>query len=242
MQQPLSSAARPIDSPRFYITGRQPLRPGAVLLAIVVAFALVGGIVYAMERPGGFRLTSSSDATPTGSGSGVSAGGDDESDDPNQIDTIVLGDPTEAPVPAHRGERVSSVHPTILVRLPRSGGHFGQIPDSDAGRLLYAWLAAFNQANSSALARALPAVSQAAVTHAQMQLRRETGGFTLLSAREVEPGIMVFRLRDQAPSPTEVLGTLRVRDGFDPPVIADFSLRAIAPLAAEAPLSEPGHP
>ena len=44
-----------------------------------------------------------------------------------------------------------------------------------------------------------------------MELRRLTGGFTLLSAKEVQPGVLVFRLRDQNVVATEVLGTLQMR-------------------------------
>src|SRR5690349_15250633 len=35
MQQPLSTGVPTLTTPSFYITGRQPLRPGAILLAIV---------------------------------------------------------------------------------------------------------------------------------------------------------------------------------------------------------------
>jgi len=224
MQQPPSSLARPVAAPAFYLTGRQPLSPGAILLAIFAAVSSLAFIVYAMGHSGAHLLPGASDSSRSAGGNGS---GDDDKDDPNQIDTIVLGDPTEAPVPAHRGDRVSPVHPTLLVVLPRSGEHFGQIPDTSAGRLLYAWLATFNRADFPALAEALPTVD--AAVGAQMQLRRQTGGFTLLSAKEVQPGLIVFRLRDQTPSATEVLGTLWVRPDSNPPAIASFSLRAIPP-------------
>jgi hypothetical protein len=58
-----------------------------------------------------------------------------------------------------------------------------------------------------------------------MELRQQTGGFNLLSAKEVQPGVLVFRLRDQTPSATEVLGTLQVLP--DSASIASFSLRAV---------------
>ena len=51
-------------------------------------------------------------------------------------------------------------------------------------------------------------VALASATAAQMELRRQTGGFSLLSAKEVQPGVLVFRLRDETPSATEALGTL----------------------------------
>ena len=130
-------------------------------------------------------------------------------------------------MPARPGDHVSSVHPTILVRLPRWGDQVGFIPNTPAGHLLYNWLAAFNQASYPALANALPNVALASATGAQMELRWQTGGFSLLSAKEVQPGVLVFRLRDQSPSPTEVLGTLQVRPNSSPATIASFSLRAV---------------
>jgi hypothetical protein len=118
----------------------------------------------------------------------------------------------------------------------------GFIPNSPAGHLLYNWLGAFNQASDPALANALPTFALASAVAAQMELRRQTGGFSLLSAKEVQPGILVFRLRDQAPSATEALGTLRVRPNSNPATIASFSLRAVPsprqnPTAGTAPLS-----
>ena len=63
---------------------------------------------------------------------------------------------------------------------------------------------------------------------AEMELRQQTGGFRLISAKEVQPGLLVFRLRDQTPLGTEVLGTLQVRVDSSPAAIASFSLRAVA--------------
>jgi hypothetical protein len=130
-------------------------------------------------------------------------------------------------VPARRGDHVSPVHPTILVHLPRFGDQVGLIPDTPAGRLLYAWLAAFNQASYPALGNALPNIALASAAAAQLELRRQTGGFNLLSAKEVQPGVLVFRLRDQTPSANEALGTLQVRPNSSPAAIASFSLRAV---------------
>jgi hypothetical protein len=101
------------------------------------------------------------------------------------------------------------------------------LPNTPAGQLLYNWLAAFNHASYPALATALPNVALASTTAAQMELRQQTGGFHLLSSKEVQPGVLVFRLRDQTPSATEVLGTLQVRLNSSPATIASFSLRAV---------------
>jgi hypothetical protein len=219
-----------LTAPNFYITGRQPLRPAAVLLAIIAAVGALSTVLFAMNHAGHAYVSSSgsgADRSASATSGGVPAVGQKDDDDPNQVDTIVLGDPGSAPVPAPPGAHVSPVHPTILVRLPRVGNQVGYIPNSPAGHFLYQWLAAFNQASYPALANALPTVALASATDAQLVLRRHTGGFTLLSAKEVLPGVLVFRLRDQTPAATEVLGTLQLRPNSRPASIASFSLRAV---------------
>jgi hypothetical protein len=228
MQQPFPNGVPTHTAPRFYITGRQPLRPEAILLAIVAAVAALSSVLYALGHTKHAHLTSGAGAARSASAtSGATAS--DEKDDPSQIDTIVLGDPADAPAPARAGDHVSPVHATILVRLPRFGDQVGLIPDTPAGRLLYGWLAAFNQASYPALGNALPNVALASAAAAQIDLRQHTGGFNLLSAKEVQPGVLVFRLRDQTRSATEVLGTLQVRPDSSPAAIASFSLRAVPP-------------
>jgi hypothetical protein len=225
MQQPLHPGVPTATAPRFYITGRQPLNPGAILLAIVAAVGALWSVLYVLSHNGHAHLNSS--GTRSANPTSKAASTDDEKDDPSQIDTIVLGDPADAPVPARRGDHVSPVHPTILVRLPRFGDQVGLIPDTPAGRLLYGWLATFNQASYPALGNALPNVALASAATAQIELRQQTGGFNLLSAKEVQPGVLVFRLRDQTPSAIEALGTLQVSPNSSPATIASFSLRAV---------------
>jgi hypothetical protein len=222
MQKPLPTGVPTFRAPSFYITGRQPLRPGALLLGTLAAVAALSSVLFALEHNKQAHLMSDSSGVARSATSGAAA--DDDKDDPNQIDTIVLGDPTDAPVPARRGDHVSPVHPTILVRLPRFGDQVGLIPSTPAGHLLYDWLAAFNQASNPALDEALPHGE----ADAQMELRRLTGGFTLLSAKEVQPGVLVFRLRDQNVVATEVLGTLQMRPNSNPAAIASFSLRSVS--------------
>jgi hypothetical protein len=119
--------------------------------------------------------------------------------------------------------------------LPRFGEETGLIPNSPAGHLLYDWLAAFNQSNESALQKALPSLAPNSGPNsdpdyelaAQMEFRKQTGGLNLLSAKEIQPGILVFRLRDQTREGNEVLGTLQMRPNSSPPTIATFSLRGV---------------
>ncbi len=222
MQQLPPTGAPPPAAPRFYLTARQPLRPGVLLLATVAAGGALLSLVYAMSHSGRGRVG----AGTYGAGS-ARDGADDEKDDPSQIDTIVLGDPSDAPVPGRKGDHVSPVHPTIVVRLPRFGDQVGLIPNTPVGKLLYQWLAAFNKGDEAALQQALPNVGGGAAAAAQMELRRRTGGFNLLSAKEVQPGVLVFRLLDQTASAGEALGTLQVDGGSNPAAVGSFSLRRV---------------
>ena len=235
MQEPLHTGVPTPTAPRFYITGRQPLSPGAILLATFAAVGVLFSVFSALGHTGRAHLASGSPGTSRSADTTSRAdSAPDDKDDPSQIDTIVLGDPADAPVPARPGDHVSPVHATIVVRLPRFGDQVGLIPDTPAGRLLYGWLAAFNQASYPALGNALPNVALASAATAQIDLRQQTGGFNLLSAKEVQPGVLVFRLRDQTPSATEVLGTLQVRPNSSPAAIASFSLRAVPPTRHDA--------
>jgi len=240
MQHPLPTEVPTLTAPSFYLTASQPLRPGAILLATVAAVAALSSVLYALGHNRSAHFTSNSSGAAR-SAAATSGATPDDKDDPNQIDTIVLGDPADAPVPARKGDHVSPVHATILVRLPRYGDQVGLIPDTPAGHLLYNWLAAFNQASYPALGNALPNIALASAAASQMELRQQTGGFSLLSAKEVQPGVLVFRLRDQTLSATEVLGTLQVLPDSDPARIASFSLRA-APTPRQNTTTEPTSP
>ena len=208
----------------FGLIERQTVRPAALLLAVLVAGLALGSALL-VRGHGANRRAAEAARVPGAKADAAKT--EDEKDDSSAVDTIVLGDAADAPVPARRGGRPGSVHATILIHLPRFGDQVGLIPDSPAGHLLYGWLAAFNQASFPSLQAVLPNVASASGAAAQMELRKQTGGVNLLSAKEVQPGLLVFRLRDQTPSANEVLGTLYVRPGSNPPMIASFSLRAV---------------
>jgi len=231
MQSPVVSTSHRGNVPSFSVMARQPMRPSAVLLAVMIAGGALWmvGMGLGHSRAKHFHSDEGGSAARTGGGSSSSGSrvDDEDDDDPSQVDTIVLGDAGDAPVPAKKGQRISNVHATVIVHLPRFGEQSGLIPDSPAGHLLYRWMAAFNQASYSALEDALPNDAASATAAAQMELRGETGGFNLLSAKEVQPGLIVFRLRDQTPEAREVLGTLYMRPNSNPAAVAAFSLRAV---------------
>ena len=236
MYPPPAPGRHVLAAPRFYVTPNQRVSPGVILLAVVIALGCVPPVLYALSHSRHARPSSQgfSNLQPGSPSFGANSSNDDDNDDPSQVDTIYLGNPGEAPVAIRPGGHASAVHPFIVVQLPRSGDQVGQIPDSSAGHLLFDWLAAFNSKDPSASGEALP-TGEVGVAEAQMELRKKTGGFTLLSAKEVQPGVLVFRLHDQTPSATETLGTLQMRPNSSPPAIASFSLRAIPQPQAKVP-------
>jgi hypothetical protein len=250
MQPTVATGAPARRAPSFHVIERKPPRPAAILLAIVMAAGVASAVAYGLNHSKAARLadgTASATRDPNSKPGDSPHPADDKDDDPSQIDTIVLGDAADAPVPARKKDHVSPVHATILIHLPRFGPQAGLIPDTPSGRLLYGWLAAFNQGVDTALQKAVPNAAPVDAAVAQMVLRAQTGGFNLLSAREVQPGLLVFRLRDQTPESNEVLGTLYVRPNSDPPEIASLSLRAVpstlknvSATAGAAPANVPG--
>lgn len=238
MQQPLSACAPMPTAPTFYLLRRQPIRPGAIALATVAAALALSSVVYALGHTGHVHAATAD--SPGAARSTASATGAPPADDKDQIDTIVLGDPADAPTPARHGDHVSDVHPFVIVHLPRFGEESGLIPNTPAGRLLYDWLAAFNHGSYPALGNALPTIAPAPAAAAQIELREQTGGFALLSAKEVQPGVLVFRLRDQT-TQTETLGTLQLRPNSSPAAIASFSLRAVTTPRQNATTPTPPH-
>ena len=232
MPPPLATGAAARRGPTFHVIERKPPRPAAILLAALIAAAALSAVAFGLGHSKARHLAegdSVATRTPGGSSGGAPPADSDDKDDPNQVDTIVLGDAADAPVPALKPGRISDVHATILIRLPRYGDKVGLIPDTPAGHLLFRWLAAFNQASLPAMEQVLPNEAAASTAAAQMEIRRQTGGLGLLSAKEIQPGVLVFRLRDQTPAAIEVLGTLQMRPDSNPPAIASFSLRAVSP-------------
>jgi hypothetical protein len=151
------TAARP--APRFYITARQPLRPGAILLATMAAVAALSSVLYAMGHTEHAHLTSGRSGTArSASATTGTASAADEKDDPSQIDTIVVADPADAPVPARPGDHVN-VHPTILVHLPHFGDQVGLIPDQQPTPVITLASGSYQMPTSTAITDSTPGAS-----------------------------------------------------------------------------------
>ncbi len=218
--------------PSFHVMGRQPIRPAAVLIAVCVFAGVFSGIAYGLNHS---RKHHRADAPKASRGVASSQDeNDDDQDDPSQVDVVYVGDAGDAPEPAHPGKAAyRRVHPTIMVRLPRFGPQQGLIPDDIAGHALYRWLAAFNQSDATALEQAVPSKAPDATVDALLALRFKTGGLRLLSATEIEPGVLVFRLQDQTPDAGETLGALAVRPGSTE--LGSFALRTVPATPSASP-------
>ena len=227
MQQPLTPKPVRFAAPSFHLTEKKFLDPKSILLATAAASALLCLVSHSLGSTRLMHLHIQDSSTGRAPTTPANTGRDSPNDDPSQVDTVYLGDPADASLPARSRGYVDTVHPFIVVHLPRFGSQLGLIPDTPAGHLLFEWLVAFNHADGPALRRILPMEPLSSAAFEQIELRKKTSGLDVISAAEVRPGILVFRLRDQTPSQAEILGTLHVCSDTVPRAIATFSLRAV---------------
>ncbi len=234
MQQPLTPEPVRFAAPSFHLTEQKFLDPKSILLATAAASALLCLMSNSLGNTKQMHLHSQDSSTGQGPTNPTNTGRDSSNDDPSQIDTVYLGDPADAPIPARSRGYVATVHPFIVVHLPRFGNQLGLIPDTPAGHLLFEWLVAFNNADGPTLRIILPMEPLSSAALEQIELRKKTSGLDVISAVEVRPGILVFRLQDHTPSQREILGTLQVGSDTVPRAIATFSLRAVPSSGADS--------
>jgi hypothetical protein len=105
------------------------------------------------------------------------------------------------------------------------------IPDTPAGRVLAAWLEAFNDGDQARIAAYLQEYEPAlgVPLDAVMAFRARTGGFDLVGIHKSERLRIEFLVKERA-SDTRVIGSFDVTPS-DPPKVATSGLRAI-PLGA----------
>src|SRR6266436_4091007 len=103
------------------------------------------------------------------------------------------------------------------------------VPDTPAGHMLQAWLAAFNSGDRARIETYVRTVDQSQSVDGMISFRNQTGGFELLSIESSEPLHIRFRVKEKG-GPTTALGNLLVKDG-QPPKVGTFGLRALPPGA-----------
>jgi retinol-binding protein 3 len=120
----------------------------------------------------------------------------------------------------------------FLLLLVCLGHGFGQttIPDTPAGKILQAWLDAFNSGDRAKIEAYVKTFDPTKSADFMLTFRSRTGGFDVLGIESSEPKLIRFRVKEKA-SATLAIGSLQVNDG-QPPMVVNFALRAIPPGAA----------
>ncbi|MGA7766448.1 MAG: S41 family peptidase [Candidatus Sulfotelmatobacter sp.] len=103
------------------------------------------------------------------------------------------------------------------------------IPDTPAGKVLRAWLDAFNSGDRAKIEAYIQKFDPQQSFERMMGFRDQTGGFELLAIESSEPVLIKFRVKEKA-SPTVGIGSIQLKD-VESGVVESFDLRAI-PLGA----------
>ncbi|HXC44106.1 MAG TPA: S41 family peptidase [Candidatus Dormibacteraeota bacterium] len=120
----------------------------------------------------------------------------------------------------------------IFLFVPASLGHgFAQatIPDTPAGKVLHAWLDAFNSGDRTKIEAYVKTFDPKESADFMLTFHNQTGGFDLLAIESSEPKLIKFRVKEKA-SPTVAIGSIQLNDA-QPPTIENFGIRAIPPGA-----------
>lgn len=103
------------------------------------------------------------------------------------------------------------------------------IPDSPAGKVLRAWLDAFNSGDRAKMEAYIKTLDPQQSVERMMGFHDQTGGFDLLGIESSEPLLIKFRVKEKA-SPTVGIGSIQLKDAQSG-VVESFNLRAIPPDA-----------
>lgn len=99
------------------------------------------------------------------------------------------------------------------------------IPDTPAGKVLRAWLEAFNSADPAKIERFQETFDPAKMVLVEPRFRRQTGGFDLLSVTSKTPLLLTFRVKEKN-SLTEGMGSISIKD-LQSLRVASFAIRAL---------------
>jgi len=101
------------------------------------------------------------------------------------------------------------------------------IPETPAGKVLRAWLDAFNSADRAKIEAYIKTYDPDQSVERMMGFHGQTGGFDLLEIEKSEPLLIKFRVKEKG-GPTNAIGSIRLKDAQST-VVDSFSLRAIPP-------------
>jgi retinol-binding protein 3 len=123
--------------------------------------------------------------------------------------------------------RIALLLPILLIGLVANGQT--TIPDTPAGKVLRAWLEAFNSGDRAKMEAYIKAFDPQQSVERMMGFHDQTSGFDLLGIESSEPLLIKFRVKEKA-SPTVGIGSIQVKDAQSG-VVESFDLRAIPPDA-----------
>lgn len=104
------------------------------------------------------------------------------------------------------------------------------IPDTPAGKVLGAWLDAFNSGDRGKIEAYLKTFDPQKSVDRMLALRNRTGGFDLLGIESSEPRLIKFRVKEKTSS-TIAIGSIELNDA-QPPTVENFAILAVPPGAA----------
>ena len=103
------------------------------------------------------------------------------------------------------------------------------IPDTPAGKVLRAWLDAFNSGDRAKVEAYIKTFDPQQSVERMMGFHDQTGGFDLLGVESSEPLLIKSRVKEKA-SPTVGIGSIQVKDAQSG-LVESFNVRAIPPGA-----------
>jgi hypothetical protein len=103
------------------------------------------------------------------------------------------------------------------------------IPDTPAGKVLRAWLDAFNSGDRAKIEAYIKMFDPQQSVERMMGFHSQTGGFDLLAIESSEPLLIKFRVKEKA-NTTVGIGSIQLKDAQSG-LVDSFNLRAIPPGA-----------
>ena len=103
------------------------------------------------------------------------------------------------------------------------------IPDTPAGKVLRAWIEAFNSGDRSKIEDYIKTYDPQQSVQRMMGFHSQTGGFDLLAIESADLLLIKFRVREKT-SPTVAIGSIQLKSDKSG-VVESFDLRAIPPGA-----------
>src|SRR5437667_806178 len=128
-----------------------------------------------------------------------------------------------------KNPKIALIIPAFLFLAIGSGFSQTTIPDTPAGKVLRAWLDAFNSGDRAKVQAYIERFDSQESVERMMGFHDQTGGFDLLGIESSQPLLIRFRVKEKA-SPTVGIGSIQVKDA-EAGAVESFNIRAIPPGA-----------